>query len=167
MDGVEAMSPPEVTASAVEEVYRLRYTEFLRVCTAMIGDRESGHDAVQEGFARALRSLPTAPSAGALEPWLWRVVTNTARDHMRRTTVRSAAVARKRQTSAVVGEDESGLAAALVALPDRQRMVVFLRYFADLSYDEIAEALDIRSGTVAASLNHAHAALRAALKEPS
>ena len=43
--------------------------------------------------------------------------------------------------------------------------MVFLRYYADLSYDQIAEALGVRPGTVAASLNAAHATLRRNLEE--
>ena len=48
----------------------------------------------------------------------------------------------------------------LRALPERQRLAVFLRYYADLSYDQIAEVLQVRSGTVAAALNAAHRNLR-------
>ena len=53
----------------------------------------------------------------------------------------------------------------LAELPERQRLVVFLRYFADLEHARIAEALGIRPGTVAATLNAAHAALRRRLEE--
>ena len=55
----------------------------------------------------------------------------------------------------------------MAALPERQRLVVFLRYFADLDYREIAEALDVKVGTVSATLHAAHAALRSALSEVS
>ena len=50
-------------------------------------------------------------------------------------------------------------------LPERQRLAVFLRYYADLDYAAIGEALGIRTGTVAATLNAAHVALRARLEE--
>jgi RNA polymerase sigma factor (sigma-70 family) len=50
-------------------------------------------------------------------------------------------------------------------LPERQRLALFLRYFADLSYDGIAEAVDVSPGTVAATLNAAHRALRRRLEE--
>ena len=53
----------------------------------------------------------------------------------------------------------------LVALPERERLVVFLRYFADLDYREIAAALEVEVGTVGATLSAAHAALRIALEE--
>ena len=54
---------------------------------------------------------------------------------------------------------------ALARLPERQRTAVFLRYYADLDYAAIGEALGIRTGTVAATLNSAHTALRTQLEE--
>jgi RNA polymerase sigma factor (sigma-70 family) len=54
---------------------------------------------------------------------------------------------------------------ALARLPERQRTAVFLRYYADLDYSAIGQALGISIGTVAATLNAAHAALRGQLEE--
>jgi DNA-directed RNA polymerase specialized sigma24 family protein len=62
-------------------------------------------------------------------------------------------------------EPDSELRARLAALPERQRLVVFLRYFADLEYSEIAAALGIHVGTVSATLYAAHANLRASVEE--
>jgi RNA polymerase sigma factor (sigma-70 family) len=53
----------------------------------------------------------------------------------------------------------------LAALPERQRAALFLRYYADLDYRGIAEALNVAPGTVAATLNAAHGALRRQLEE--
>ena len=55
--------------------------------------------------------------------------------------------------------------ARLAALPERQRLAVFLRYWVDLDYRSIAVALDVEVGTVSATLNAAHANLRRSLKE--
>ncbi len=155
---------PAAGAEAVERVYRDRYPEFLRVCVALTGSVEAGHDAVQEGFARGLRSLPPGLAPDAVEAWLWRVATNAARDQRRRATVRLAGTARLRAEPEQAAAAPGGtIAAALAGLGERQRLVVFLRYYADLSYDQIAAALEIRPGTVAATLNAAHTALRSAL----
>jgi RNA polymerase sigma factor (sigma-70 family) len=54
---------------------------------------------------------------------------------------------------------------AVAALPERQRLVAFLRYYADLDYRGIADALGIEPGTVGATLNQLHAALRRVLEE--
>jgi RNA polymerase sigma factor (sigma-70 family) len=62
-------------------------------------------------------------------------------------------------------ERDAELRVALARLPERQRTAVFLRYYADLDYAAIGAALCIHTGTVAATLNSAHAALRNQLEE--
>jgi len=64
-----------------------------------------------------------------------------------------------------VDEPRDAVRAAVAALPERQRLALFLRYYADLDYAAIAAALGVRRGTVSATLNHAHKTLRAALDE--
>jgi len=61
-------------------------------------------------------------------------------------------------------EEDAELRVALSRLPERQRTAVFLRYYADLDYAAIAEALGISAGTVAATRNQAHTTLRARLE---
>jgi RNA polymerase sigma-70 factor, ECF subfamily len=146
----------------IEKVYRGGYPVFVRVARAITGDRESAVEAVQDGFADALRSAGQWAGRGPLQAWVWRCVINRARK------------ARPRQrpfdsTSSVVdpSSDVSELLARLAALPERQRTVVFLRYFADLDYREIGETLGIKVGTVSATLHAAHASLRSALTEVS
>lgn len=65
----------------------------------------------------------------------------------------------------LASEPDPALAAAIRALAPERRLVIFLRYFAELSYAEIAEALEISEGTVAATLAQAHAALHDELAE--
>jgi RNA polymerase sigma factor (sigma-70 family) len=71
------------------------------------------------------------------------------------------------EPSGVIGprEPDPDLRSRLAALPERQRLVVFLRYFADLGYSEIAHLLGIEVGTVSATLHAAHVALRSQLEE--
>jgi RNA polymerase sigma factor (sigma-70 family) len=63
----------------------------------------------------------------------------------------------------IVG-DGSTVRRWVAALPERQRLVVFLRYYADLDYCAIATALDVEVGTVSATLSSAHRALRKQLE---
>ena len=87
------------------------------------------------------------------------------------TAVNEALTLRRARPSAPVAaasgaaqvERDAAVVAAVRALPPRRRAVVFLRYFADLTYAEIAEACGIREGTVAAVLAQAHEQLRALL----
>ena len=155
----------EATAATIEAAYRTHAAEFLRVATAIAGSQEGGRDAVQEALARALARRGTFRGSGNVEAWLWRVVVNSARN----VRARSPQVAEGPEADSAAGDvadDRRGvIRAAVAALPERQRNALFLRYYADLDYAAIAAALGVRRGTVSATLNHAHAALRAALGE--
>jgi RNA polymerase sigma factor (sigma-70 family) len=100
-----------------------------------------------------------------VEAWLWKAVVNSARN----VRARSPLVAEDLQGDAAAHETDNerrnAVRAAVAALPERQRHALFLRYYADLDYAAIAAALGVRRGTVSATLNHAHEALRAALGE--
>jgi RNA polymerase sigma factor (sigma-70 family) len=147
----------------LEELYRTRFRAFLLSVTALLGDGEEALDVVQDAFARALRRRSSFRGDGDLEAWVWRIVLNGARDR-RRAQARERPVERLEPTVEANGTDDD-LRHSLFALPERQRLAVFLRYYADLTYDQIAEALGVRHGTVAASLNAAHARLRKDLEE--
>lgn len=152
MDGNGAAS------AEIEAIYRERFRAFLFSATALLGDGEAALDVVQDGFALALRRRESYRREGSLEAWLWRIVLNVARDRLR--SNRRLATLPRVITPEDAGEAGDGVRASLIALPERQRLAVFLRYYADLSYGQIAEALGVSAGTVAASLNAAHAALR-------
>jgi RNA polymerase sigma factor (sigma-70 family) len=64
-------------------------------------------------------------------------------------------------------DDQAEIRAWVAALPERQRLTVFLRYYADLDYAAIAQALGVEVGTVSATLSQAHSALRRSSKEVS
>jgi RNA polymerase sigma factor (sigma-70 family) len=145
--------------AAIEAIYRADFPRFARFARAVTGDRETALEAVQEGFADALRKGDRWRGSGSLEAWVWACVLNRARKA--RPRVAPAAVPQ----SSRAPEADTDLRLRLAALPERQRLVVFLRYFADLGYAEIAEALGIEVGTVSATLHAAHAALRTQLEE--
>jgi RNA polymerase sigma factor (sigma-70 family) len=150
----------------VEEIYRRRLPALCRVAAAVSGDRDAAPDIVQEAFIRAVRELGRFRGGGALEGWLWRIVVNTARSHRRdaRPTVELVDDDRP-SANGSSPNDAAHVAAAIVALPERQRLVLFLRYYADLDYGSIAEALEIRSGTVGATLNAARTTLQQLLSK--
>jgi RNA polymerase sigma-70 factor (ECF subfamily) len=142
-------------------LYRARFHAFVRTAAAVAGDVDSGREAVQEGFATAVRKRSTYRGEGSLEAWVWPIVLNEARDRLRRRT--PAVHAASEPIDEREAKDEE-LRLALAALPERQRLVAFLRYYADLEYEGIASVLGIAPGTVAATLNAAHAALRERLE---
>ena len=62
-------------------------------------------------------------------------------------------------------DEQRAVRAWITALPERQRLAVYLRYYADLDYRSIAEALGIEVGTVSATLSAAHENLRKSMEE--
>ena len=149
------------TAAAIERLYRERYTRFRNGVAPVTGSYETAHDAVQEGFARALQASRQYSGRGSLEGWVWRIVLRTALQQRRPGEEASLDAV---DPGFVEPEHDFALTGAVQALPPRRRLVVFLRYFADLPYRTIAEALAIDEGTVAATLAQARQALAESLE---
>ena len=145
----------------LERVYRADFLRFVRVATAITGDEDSGADAVHDGFVQAVRKRRSYRGEGPLEAWVWRMVVNAAKKRSRWATTGGA------DDVHVVHENgsEDPVRSLIAALPERQRLTLFLRYYADLDYQAIADALGVSPGTVGATLNGARAALRSSLKE--
>jgi RNA polymerase sigma-70 factor, ECF subfamily len=149
-------------AEAIEALYRERYGRFRDGVATITGDHESARDVVQETFARALRSRRAFRGEGSLEAWVWRIALRTAREHLRRGGL--ANLNGELPASLPEGERDPALAEALRTLPPKRRMIVFLRYFADLSYAQIAEVCAVSEGTVGATLAQARSALEEELR---
>jgi RNA polymerase sigma-70 factor (ECF subfamily) len=131
------------------------------VATAIAGDEQSGADAVHDAFVQAVRNRRSFRGDGPLEAWLWRMVVNAAKKRAGRE------LASDPQDIPAVHENGFGdpVRSLVAGLPERQRLALFLRYYADLDYQSIAATLGVAPGTVGATLNAAHAALRNSLKE--
>lgn len=149
-------------AAAIERLYRERYARFRNGVAPVAGSYEAAHDAVQEGFARALRASRQYAGRGSLEAWVWRIVLRVALEQRRPGEELPLDLV---DPVFVEPERDLELAAAVRALAPRRRLIVFLRYFADLPYQTIAEVLAIDQGTVAATLAQAREALAAILTE--
>jgi RNA polymerase sigma-70 factor (ECF subfamily) len=118
---------------------------------------------VQETFARALRKRRGVRGEGSLEAWVWRIALRTAREYVRGRP--GASLNGTLQAALAEPERDPVLAEALRTLPPKRRLIVFLRYFADLSYAQIAELCEVSEGTVGATLAQARAALEQQLQE--
>ncbi|HEY2940525.1 MAG TPA: sigma-70 family RNA polymerase sigma factor [Gaiellaceae bacterium] len=147
----------------LEALYRARYRHFLRVALLITHDEDGAHEAVQEGFAAAIRSRRSYRGEGPLEAWVWRSVVNAAKKQRRR----PAAVVPHDPSLSENGDaaEERVVRAWIAALPERQRLAVYLRYYADLDYRAIAAVLEVEVGTVSATLSAAHRTLRKEIQE--
>jgi RNA polymerase sigma-70 factor, ECF subfamily len=145
----------------IEVIYRRRYPAFLRVAVGITGDEQLALDAVQDAFVGIVRSRGGIRRRSSIEAFAWRAVVNAARDRR---------VARPEDTglpdfpSPDTPEPDDRIRRAIAGLPERQRLVLFLRYFADLEYEAIGQVMRVRPGTVAAALNSARAGVKKALE---
>jgi len=153
------------TVAAIEELYRSRYASYRGGVAALTGSHEAARDVVQEAFAQALRDRRSFRGDGSLAAWVWRIAFRTAlrsrTDGGRELTLDELV----QEAPAAAAERDPELAEAVRRLAPRRRLVVYLRYFADLPYAEIASLLDISEGTVAATLSQAHAELLEQLRD--
>jgi RNA polymerase sigma factor (sigma-70 family) len=145
----------------IERLYERDFVAFVRVARGIVGDRERALEAVHDGFADAIKARASLRDEAALEAWVWRAVVNAARKATRRPLVEAA----REQEGSVEPPALHVLAPSLAQLPERQRLVVFLRYYADLDYRRIAEVLDVEVGTVSAALAAARHSVRRLIEE--
>lgn len=149
----------------IEDVYRRRARDFFRLAYAHVGGREAARDAVQEGFANAVRGRASFRREGLVDAWVARCVINAALDASR-DPLGGSAVEREDERSELPADgDLVALRAAIRRLPPRQRNALFLRYYLDFDYAAIAVSLEIEVGTVSATLHGARVSLRDSLQE--
>ena len=143
----------DARAQAIEDVYRRRYVAFRNALATVTGSEESARDVVQDAFAQALRKRDSFRGEGPLEAWVWRIALRLA--FASRQNLDGGALPESAEPAVVDAQLDPELAAALRRLPPRRRLLLFLHYFGDLSYAEIAEVCGISEGTVAATLAQA------------
>jgi RNA polymerase sigma-70 factor (sigma-E family) len=147
---------------------RGRWSAMVRLAYALTGDAGHAEDLAQSAFARAYASWGRVRRAGDPDAYVRRIVINTHRNRFRR---RRVAEELRGDLADTIGSQQSGgqqqgpeegqaLLDALRALGPRQRAVVVLRYWLDLSEAETAAALNCSVGTVKSQASRALATLR-------
>jgi RNA polymerase sigma factor (sigma-70 family) len=153
----------------IEAVYRSRGADFFRFALARTGDPDSARDAVQDGFAQAIRGRSSYRGRGSLEAWVARCVINAAHDVRRSTYARDArqlTAADATPTHAAAHDPDAAIVReAIRQLPARQRDALYLRFYLGFEYAAIAETLGIEVGTVSATLHAARTSLAQTLQE--
>lgn len=158
---------------AFEEIVRRHERRVYAVAYRIVRRHDVADDVVQEAFLRAYRSLDRFDTARPFGPWIARIAANLALSHMRSPVAREEELpegygeAATKSPSPLEGvldaEAQQVLEEAVEALSPEQRAVFVLRVNEELSYREIAEALDLSVGTVMSRLSRARERLRAAL----
>ena len=135
-----------------------------------VGCQEDADDLIQEIFVKVWAALPSFRGEARLFTWIYRIATNEALNFLRRQRVRAALnfksldaeVARRidEDTYFNGGEAERRLMKALQKLPQKQRIVFSMRYFEDMSYEEISEVTGTSTGALKASYHIAYEKLK-------
>lgn len=155
---------------AVRLLYHDHYTALVRMAALLVGDVATAEEVVQDSFIATYRAWWRLRDAGKALPYLRRSVMNRARSVLRHRVVvdrharAPAPDAASAEENALALLERSSLLAALSSLPIRQRQVMVLRYYADLSEAQIADTLGIAPGSVKAHAARAMGSLRAALR---
>jgi RNA polymerase sigma factor (sigma-70 family) len=181
-DGVDELAPDEEAASPVlpwqppswDDVVAEHGDRVFRLAYRLTGNRHDAEDLTQEVFVRVFRSLSTY-TPGSFEGWLHRITTNLFLDQVRRrnrirfdalTDDASDKLEGREPTPEHVVVDgvlEADIQAALDALSPDFRAAVVLADVEGLTYEEIAETLDIKLGTVRSRIHRGRSQLRASL----
>lgn len=185
-DSVLVQRASKGDAIAFSELVSRHYSRCLRVAFGLVKSRQDAEDAVQEAFARVYARLGSFQGGSAFYTWLYRIVFNLSIDCLRRRkrerrvdvedeAAREALQAgremwpRFRDEHPAMAAERQDLAErlrkAFQDLPEIHQAVLLLREQEGMSYDEIAQTLRIKRGTVMSRLFHARRAMQAKLNE--
>ncbi len=157
----------------VSELYQDHALGLIRMAKLLLRDQASAEDVVQDAFLNLYRALPRLSDRGQILPYLRACVINGSRSVQRS---RRRALLRKVQheppassaeSAAMIGEDRREVLAAVARLSRRAREVLVLRYYLDLSDQEIAAALGVSRGTVSSTASRAMAVIAGELRKES
>lgn len=144
-----------------------------RMAGFILGDAREAEDATQDALAKAWRQRSSLRRIDAAQAWFDRILVNVCRDRLRRRRPRVLWTDVDDGMPSLGADPFAALLArdailgAVATLPVDQRIVLVLRYWADLPIDAIAERIGAPAGTVKSRLHYAMQALRARLDEPT
>ena len=140
---------------------------------SMVGSHEDADDLLQEIFIKVWKALPGFRGDSDEFTWLWRIATNETISHLRKERVRAALSFTRIDENALRISDPSpsidgdaamrALRKAVMKLPDKQRLVFVMRYWQELSYEQIAEITGTSEGALKASYHIAYEKVKAFL----
>jgi RNA polymerase sigma-70 factor (ECF subfamily) len=150
-------------ADALGEIYRLYARRVFGLCRYMLNSRESAEDAASEVFLKLQRSIGSYNRSIPFLRWLLRVAGNQCIDALRKrgrqviveveegvAAVEAASSEPSPLGAVLSAEERSQVRDAITHLPENYRVPLVLRYYGELSYDEIAQQLGLQRNYVAA-----------------
>jgi RNA polymerase sigma-70 factor (sigma-E family) len=157
--------------ASVTALYQAQALGLMRLAHIMLGDRQSAEDVVQEAFCGLYRRWSHLSDAGHALQYLRASVLNGCRSLRRRRAPRAQPYdgqpVMSAEATVITGEERREVMRALRRLPDRQREALVLRYYLDLSAEEIAATMGIGPSSVRSAIHRALASLGRMLQEHS
>jgi RNA polymerase sigma factor (sigma-70 family) len=133
---------------AFSAIFRRYHQDLYRYCTAIVGNSEDAHDALQNTMVKVLRALPGEQRRIQLKPWLYRIAHNESIELLRQRRPTEpieldvVAVGPELATEAETRERLRRLLADMEELPDRQRGALVMRELSGLGFDQIGAAFE-------------------------
>jgi RNA polymerase sigma-70 factor (sigma-E family) len=151
--------------SQLAELFLRQAPDGVRLAYLLTGDQAVAEDLVQEAFVRMVARLQFLREGEGSRAYLRRTIVNLSKNQFRRRAVERSYVERQRAEPLMEARDtelatKELMRSALLALPERQRCAIVLRYYEDLPDGEIADLLRCRPGTVRSLISRGLAALR-------
>ena len=157
--------PIEVRHDGFEEFYEATHARLVTSMLLVTGDPDVARDATDEAFVRALRAWRRVSGMASPAGWTYRVAINVVRRRARRAALEHRLLARSARPPASVPAPAGEAWAVVADLPPRQRTAVVLRFVADLTEAQIAQAMGISRSTVSSTLADATRSLGHALAD--
>lgn len=161
------------------EVLVNRYRDRIyNLCRYLLDNPQDAEDAAQDTFLKAYRSIGDHAPSASFYTWLYRIAVNTCLDHQRKSSLRAfffpyspddpsetfPSPLPNPETSLAEQESMLALQAAFKKISGKLRAVIVLKELEGLSYEEIAEVLDVSIGTVKSRISRARDELRNHMK---
>ncbi|MEU6731324.1 SigE family RNA polymerase sigma factor [Nonomuraea wenchangensis] len=157
--------------AAVTELFLAHRLALVRLAFLLLGDQETAEDVAQDAFAEVYRRWSRLADRGQLLPYLRTAVVNGCRMVLRRRAIIGRFRGHREvpfwsaEAAALLGETRREVFLAVRALPRRQREVLVLRFYLDLSEAEIAQVMGVSRGTVKSTASRALKVLAGKLQE--
>lgn len=170
----------EGDTSAFGDIVQKHQDKIFNLCRHMLGNAQDAEDAAQDVFLKAFQALPKFQPDASLYTWLYRIATNTCIDYKRK-PIWESLFGSSEEGEKLVHDQASdapspeklyqskqidyALKESLARLSPKLRAIIILKEIEELSYEEIADYLDISMGTVKSRISRAREELQELMKK--
>ncbi|MGE8207492.1 sigma-70 family RNA polymerase sigma factor [Heyndrickxia sp. NPDC080065] len=160
----------------IDEIMKRYGKEILQLVYSYVNNKTIAEDLTQDIFVKCYKNLHTYNRKSKFRTWLWRIAINHCKDHLRSWYSKNVVPTEDKSVEnwtpketveqAVIQKDEDQrLVSAVMSLPLKNREVIYLFYFEELSIKEITELIGVKENTIKTRLRRAKKLLKERLEE--